>query len=113
MCTDENDIEELMLIYGPLCWQKYDKDPGGFKNVMWREIVKEFKCKTSSTWSVYGREREDALTHKHFSPVKKEETSQLDYISGPMRRDDEIYIHNEERIWETWDHYTTYAKIQE
>ena len=20
LCTDENDIEELMVIYGPLCW---------------------------------------------------------------------------------------------
>ena len=31
MCTDENDSEELTNMYGPLCWQGYDKDPGGFK----------------------------------------------------------------------------------
>ena len=31
MCTDENDIEELNEMYGPLCWQGYDHDPGGYK----------------------------------------------------------------------------------
>ena len=35
MCPDEKDIEELSEMYGPLCWQGYDKDPGGFKKVMW------------------------------------------------------------------------------
>ena len=36
MCTDENDSEELTNMYGPLCWQGYDKDPGGFKkHVVW------------------------------------------------------------------------------
>ena len=64
MCTDEKDIEEL---YGPLCWQGYDKDPGGFKKLMWYEIVKEFNCKAFSTWSVCGRETEEAFTHKHLS----------------------------------------------
>ena len=92
MCADENDIEELMVIYGPLYWQEYDKDPGGFKKMMWCEITKEFDCKAS------GRERKDAFTHRHLSPGKKEATSQLDHIIGPMRRDDETRIHNEERM---------------
>ena len=30
MCTDENGEEELTKLYGPLCWQLYDKDFGGF-----------------------------------------------------------------------------------
>ena len=81
MCADENDIEELMGIYGPLCRQEYDKEPGGFKKMMWCEITKEFDCKASSTWSVYGRKREDALTHSHLIPRKKEETSPLDTSS--------------------------------
>ena len=34
MCTDETDIEELHEMCGPLCWQGYDKDPGGFKRLM-------------------------------------------------------------------------------
>ena len=104
MCTDENDIEELMEMYGPLCWQGYDKDPGGFKKMMWYEIMKEFNCKASSTWSVCGREREGAFAYRHLSPGRNEEISKLDFIIGPMRRDDEIYIHNEEMIWATWDH---------
>ena len=39
MCTDENDEEELTKLYGPLCWQGYDKDPGGFKKIMWYGIM--------------------------------------------------------------------------
>ena len=35
MCTNENAEEELVKLYGPLCWQGYDKDPGGFKKFMW------------------------------------------------------------------------------
>ena len=31
MCISEKDNEELSKMCGPLCWQGYDKDPGGFK----------------------------------------------------------------------------------
>ena len=47
MCTDENDIEDLNEMYGPLCWQGYDRDPGGFKNLMWYGNMKEFHCKAT------------------------------------------------------------------
>ena len=30
MCTDENDMEELNELHASLCWQRYDRDPGGF-----------------------------------------------------------------------------------
>ena len=40
MCTDENDVEESTGMYGPLCWQGYDKDPQGFKKFMWYDITK-------------------------------------------------------------------------
>ena len=33
MCTE---LEEM---YGPLCWQGYDKDPG-FKKLMWYGVMK-------------------------------------------------------------------------
>ena len=49
MCTDENNIEELTRINCPMCWQRCDKDPSGFKKMMVCEIVKEFICKASST----------------------------------------------------------------
>ena len=103
MSTDEKDIEELEVMYGPLCWQGYDKDPGGFKKLMWYGIMEEFNCKVTSTWSVCGRAKETAFTHKHLS--KKKETSKLDYIVGPMRRKDEVYIRNDVRTCATWDHY--------
>ena len=79
---------------------------------MWYGIMKEFDCKVSSTWSVCEREKEEAFTHKHSSP-EKEENLQLDNIIGPMRRNDEIYIHNGVRLWDTWDHYTKFARVQE
>ena len=60
MCTDEDDIEELNEIYGSLCWQGHKHDPGGHQKFMWYSIMKEFKCKKSSTWSSY-KERERGL----------------------------------------------------
>ena len=71
MCTDGEDIEELTGMSSPLCWQGYDKDLCGFKKLMWYVIVKELNCKASSTWSLYGRESENAFTHRHLSPEKK------------------------------------------
>ena len=32
MCTDEKDIEELNVMYGPLCWQGYERDHGGARS---------------------------------------------------------------------------------
>ena len=65
MCTNENEEEELTKLYGPQCWQGYDKDPGGFKKIMWYGIMKEFDCKVSSAWSVCGKVRAEAFTHRH------------------------------------------------
>ena len=97
MCTNEKDNEELTKMYGPLCWQGYDNDPGGFKK----------------TWSKCGKGREEAFKHRHLRQVEKYEISQLDYIIGPMRRNDEIYIHNEGRLWATLDHFPIFARVQE
>ena len=69
-CTDEKDEEELTKMYGPLCWQRYDKDPDDFKKTMWYGIMKEFGCKVSSTWSVCGK-MEEPFTHKPSSPDKR------------------------------------------
>ena len=46
--TDEDDNDELIEVYGPLCWQGWDNDQGGLKKLMWYGIVKEFKCKATS-----------------------------------------------------------------
>ena len=37
----------------------------------------------------------------------------MDYIIGPRRRDDDAYIHNDVKLWDAWDHYPIYARIQE
>ena len=80
---------------------------------MWYGIMKEFDCKVASTWSVCGAGRAETFTHRHLSADKEEEISQLDYIIGPMRRNDEIYIHNEGRLWATSAHCPIFARIQE
>ena len=64
LCTDENDEEELTKMYGPLCWQGHDKDPGCFKKIMGYGIMKEFDCQVSSTWSVCCKVRAEAFTHR-------------------------------------------------
>ena len=68
--TNEIEEEELPKLYGPLCWQGYDKDPGGFQKMI--------DCKVSSTWSVCGKVRAEAFTHKHLGKDRKKESSQLD-----------------------------------
>ena len=64
MCRDEKDIEELNEMYRPLCWYGYNHDPGGFKELMWYGIMKEFNCKATSTWSKCGRAKETAFQTK-------------------------------------------------
>ena len=109
MCTDENVIEELTGVCGLLCWQGCDEDSGGFKKLMW---LKKINCETSSTWPVCGEEKDDRFTQGHSSPGMKKETSQQDYIVGRARRDDEMHIHNEVRVWATWNHGYISARIQ-
>ena len=82
MCTDENDIEELTVKNGLLCWQEYDKDPGGFKKLMWYEIMREFNCKASSSWSVCGRARDDGFTHGFHARTFKPRNEKGDFAAG-------------------------------
>ena len=89
-----------------------DKDPGGFKKWMFYGIMKEFNCKATSTWSKCGRAKRPSRTNI-LSPEKEEKTSQLDYIIGPRRRDDEVHVCNDVRTWATWDHYAIFARIQD
>ena len=85
------------------------------KKNMWYGVMKEFDCKVSSTWSVCGKVRAEAVTHKHLGKDRKEDLSQLDYIIGPVGRNDEVYIHNAGRLWHgpPWDHYPLFARIEE
>ena len=80
---------------------------------MWYGIMKEFNRKATSAWSKCGRAKETAFTHKHLGQKKQEETSQLDNIVGTGRRDDDVYICNDVRLWDMWDHYPIFARIQE
>ena len=66
LCADDDDVEELNEMHGPLCWQGCDTNQGGFKKLMWYQIMKEFNCKVTSTWSSCDREKEMAFTHRQF-----------------------------------------------
>ena len=62
-------------------------------------------CKKKKLWSIFFGPCADEKEKIHFlSSGKQEETSQLDYTIGPVRRDDALSIHNEEETWTTWDH---------
>ena len=54
--TDDDDVEELNEMYGPLFWQGCENDQGGFKKLMWHAMMKVFNCKVRSTWSSCDRE---------------------------------------------------------
>ena len=112
-CADEKDSEELNEMYGLLCWQGCDHDPGGFKKLMWYGSMKEINCKATSTWSKCGKAKETAHSHKHLGQKTQDLTSQLDNIVGPRRRDDDVYICNDVRTWATWDQNPKSARIQE
>ena len=62
---------------------------------LWYEIMKEFSCKVTSTWSSCDREREMAFTHRQFGKDGKGRTTQLDYIIGPKGTSDKTFSHNE------------------
>ena len=64
----------------------------------------------SSTWSVCGKVGAEAFTHRHLSPEKKRINSQLDHIIGPMRRSDEIYIHNARRLYGQFGTTTLFSR---
>ena len=40
LCTGDGEDDELLDMYGPPCWQNYDADPGGFKKLMWCELMR-------------------------------------------------------------------------
>ena len=65
------------------------------------------------TWSKCGRAKETAFTHRQLGQRRQEVTSQLDYIMGPRRRDDDVFFSNDVRLWDTWDHYQKNVRIQE
>ena len=50
LCTDDDDNDELNEMYGLLCWQDYERDPGGFKKLMWYGIMKDIKRGPVTSW---------------------------------------------------------------
>ena len=90
MCTDENDEEELTKMYGPSCWHGHDKDPGGFNKVTWYGITKEFDCKVSSTWSVCGEVRAEAVYAQTLWKRQEGRAFAAGFLIGHVRRNDEI-----------------------
>ena len=95
LCTDDDDVEELNEVCVPSCWRGCDKNQGGFKKLMWYEMMKEFNCKVTSTWSSCDSERGT----DNFGKDGKGRTTQLDFIIGPMRALDKAHIHNDVKLW--------------
>ena len=92
ICTDENDIEELVGICGPMCGQGHDKNPGGLKNMLLYEIMNELNCKASSTWSVCSKGREILASTGTWAQKRKR---RADIAAGLHHRTDE------KRWWNT------------
>ena len=84
--TDDDDVEEPNEMYGPPCWRGCDTVRGGFKKLMWNEIMKEVNCKVTSTWLSCGGEREMAFAHRQFRKDGK-------------RKDDAAGLHHRAQEW--------------
>ena len=80
---------------------------------MWYSIMKEFNCKVSSTWSNDDRTQDAAFTHRKHGDGGQEKVSLPDFIVGPKERHNDCFICNEGKLWDSWDHYPIYARIQE
>ena len=113
ICTDENDIEELNEMYGALCRQRYDHDPGGYKKFMWYSIMKEFTCKVSSTWSDDDCSEDAAFTHRNMVMEDRGTCRRWIFFIWPNDGHDDCFIYNEGKLWDTWGEYPIYARIQE
>ena len=116
LCTDDDDVRSRN---STRCTARYaGKDvqmtKEASRSLMWYEIMKEFKCKATSTWSSCDDETEMAFTHRQFGKDGNGRTSQLDHILG---------AHDGNRIrctcittsscGGTWDHDPIYVMIQE
>ena len=99
--TDEKDIEELEGMCGPLCWQGYDKNFGGFLKLMWYGIMKEFNFYHIHVVRVVKGTRNERFSRTNIWAQKKEKISQLDHTIGPKWRNNEVYIHDDVRTWVT------------
>ena len=41
LCTGDDDVGDPSEVHGAQCWQGCDADPGGFKKMMWYDIMKK------------------------------------------------------------------------
>ena len=80
---------------------------------MWYEIMNECNCKATSTWSSCDDERKMAIAHRNSTEDGNGQTSRLDYILAPEMASNQVYIHNDVKLWSTWDYHFIYATIQE
>ena len=113
LSTGDDDVEDVNEMCGPLCWQGCENDQGDFKKLMWYEVKKEFNCKATSTRFCCDDEREMSYSHRNWGKDGNGRTSQLDYILGPRMASDQVYVHNDVKLWSTWDLYLINATIQE
>ena len=90
LCAGNEEDEELCGMYGPLCWQGYGTDTGGFKKMLWYNIIKEYHCKAISMWLSLDERKDMAFTHKQWG--KNGRTSQLDCILGSKADSGVTYI---------------------
>ena len=54
-----------------------------------------------------------AFTYRQHGDRRQECKAQMDNIIGPRWRSDEAYINHDVKIWDSWDRYPIYARIQE
>ena len=96
--------------YGPLCWQVFEADLDDFEKLMWYDVMMEFECRATSTWSSCEEREEMACTHRHWGPKGK--LSQLYHTLGPKTNMCDTYMCNKEQMCSTWDHYPENAVAQ-
>ena len=75
--------------------------------------MKEVNFNTTSTWSKCGQQEKRPLRTDNMQTGCKNGKHNLDCIIGPRGKNDDAYIYNGAKLWDSWEHCPICARIRE
>ena len=101
------DSTDWYGMYGPEC-KGCDEDTIAHEKIRWLQLLKDFDCTVTSTWTNNEDNREFHTWRAWGSRVCKK---QLDYIMGTKDICSTTWYLNKARL-RTWDHFFVTTKIE-
>ena len=119
LCTSPNEesgplaSNAPLTMYGLMCWHGYCKD---LRRLQETDVVRNYEGVRlqGHIYMVQVRKgKETAFTHTQPGERRQEQKSQLDYIIGLRREDDDAIVYNDDKLWDIGDRYLISTRIQE